>query len=250
MYYYVYDDFVQDKKYERDLSRIENRLADLGIAGKIARLALFKHAGELIIDEVRRGVKTVVAVGDDSTVYKVFQAVAESGATLAVIPFGRENNLARILGIPEGEAACDVIANRLTEKFDIGLINGERFLTGVRFNGINPEIVCDKSFIVTPTEPTAVEVRNLAVGNVASSDDVSDPQDGRLDLVVANKGKGGFWKRRKQAPATVLPLKRFAFDSKRDAVAEVDGRKIRDTRFRVRLDAKKIKVIVGKDRMF
>ena len=159
-------------------------------------------------------------------------------------------SMARILGIPEGEAACDVIANRLTEKFDIGLINGERFLTGVRFNGINPEIVCDKSFIVTPTEPTAVEVRNLAVGNVASSDDVSDPQDGRLDLVVANKGKGGFWKRRKQAPATVLPLKRFAFDSKRDAVAEVDGRKIRDTRFRVRLDAKKIKVIVGKDRMF
>lgn len=250
MYYYVYDDFVQDKKYERDLSRVENRLADLGIAGKIARLALFKHADELIIDEVRRGVKTVVAVGDDSTVHKVFPAVAESGATLGVIPFGKQNSLAQLFGVPEGVGACDVIANRITEKLDLGLINGERFLTGVRFIGVKPEMVCDKSFIVTPTVPTEVEVRNLIAGDIVSSDDIADPKDGKLELVVMNKNKGGLFRRKKNAPATVLPIKRFAFDGKQDAVAEVDGRKVRDARFRIRLDAKKIKVIVGKDRMF
>ncbi|EKD32917.1 MAG: hypothetical protein ACD_76C00116G0003, partial [uncultured bacterium] len=48
MYYYVYDDFVQDKRFEKDLQKIENRLTDLGISGKIARLALFKHADELV----------------------------------------------------------------------------------------------------------------------------------------------------------------------------------------------------------
>ena len=33
MYYYIYDEFVQDQKYEKELLRIENRLADLGLSG-------------------------------------------------------------------------------------------------------------------------------------------------------------------------------------------------------------------------
>ena len=66
-YYYVYDEFVQDPKFERDLAQIETRLTDLGISGKIARLALFRDPTELIRDEVRKGAKTIVAVGNDVT---------------------------------------------------------------------------------------------------------------------------------------------------------------------------------------
>ncbi|KKR89303.1 MAG: hypothetical protein UU36_C0035G0001, partial [Candidatus Uhrbacteria bacterium GW2011_GWE2_41_1153] len=35
MYYYVYDEFIQDPRFERDLALIETRVTDLGIAGKI-----------------------------------------------------------------------------------------------------------------------------------------------------------------------------------------------------------------------
>ena len=44
MYCYVYDEALQDRRFERELAYIETRLTDLGIAGKIARLALFRDA--------------------------------------------------------------------------------------------------------------------------------------------------------------------------------------------------------------
>ncbi len=122
MYYYVYDEFVQDQKYERELAQIESRLTDLGISGKIARLALFRDPEEMIRDEVRKGVKTVIAVGNDVTLRKVIDAVSSLGATLGVIPIGKESNsIAGILGVPSGVAACDTISARIVEEIDLSV---------------------------------------------------------------------------------------------------------------------------------
>ena len=103
MYYYVYDEFVQDPKFERDLALIETRLTDLGIAGKIARLALFRDPKELIRDEIRKGAKTIVAVGNDITLRRVIDAVGDSGVVIGVVPVGKDGNiLSSILGIAVG----------------------------------------------------------------------------------------------------------------------------------------------------
>ena len=67
MYYYIYDSYLAEKKYESTIARIENRLTDLGINGKINRLSFLKNIHQIIGEEVKRGVKTVVVVGSDET---------------------------------------------------------------------------------------------------------------------------------------------------------------------------------------
>jgi len=55
MYHYIYEAFLTDPKFAKQLSAIENRLTDLGIYGSVHRLALFKTMKGTIQDAVRRG---------------------------------------------------------------------------------------------------------------------------------------------------------------------------------------------------
>src|SRR5688572_24564667 len=134
MYYYLYDSFLADRKYERVLAAVETRLTDLGISGKIGRLTPFTNAKGLIRDEVRRGVQTIVVVGNDETVAKVVSGIDEAKLTLGFIPIGTPTSIARSLGIPEGAEACDVLSKRVTQKIDLGSVNGHLFLSQVRMS--------------------------------------------------------------------------------------------------------------------
>ena len=78
MYTYVYDGFVTDKKHEKLLSRVETRLTDLGISGRIERLTMFKDIGEIVADAAAQGCETIVAVGDDGTVGRLIDAVVDA----------------------------------------------------------------------------------------------------------------------------------------------------------------------------
>lgn len=246
MYYYIYDDFVQNKKHEKEVLKIENRLADLGVNGKVARLALFKRADELIFDEVKRGVKTVVVVGNDLTLCKVLDAVVESGVVFGIIPLGKaDNNVAKMLGIPQGADACDVISKRRIEKIDVGKCNGYRFITGIYFPKLKAEMVINKSYILTPVPGGNVQIKNLAINNIVSADQVADPKDGLLEVVVDVAGRWG-----KGGGQTMVPFKRLAFESKDSLTVSFDGHQIRNTKFKIFLDRRKLKVIVGKERMF
>ncbi|MFH1142158.1 MAG: diacylglycerol kinase family protein [Candidatus Uhrbacteria bacterium] len=245
MYYYIYDDFVQDKKHEKELLKIENRLADLGITGKVARLALFKRADELILDEVKHGVKTVVIVGNDQTLCKVLSAVVESGVVFGIIPLGKSNNIAKMMGVPEGADACNVISKRLIEKIDVGKCNGYRFITGIPFPKLKAEMVIDQSYILTPVSGGNVVVRNLGVGEVITNKQVADPKDGQLEVLVDVAGRWG-----KKGGQSKVIFKRLAFETKDPITVSFDGHQIRNNKFKILLDRKKLKVIVGKDRMF
>ncbi|MEK7615408.1 MAG: diacylglycerol kinase family protein, partial [Patescibacteria group bacterium] len=172
MYCYLYDEFIQEnKRFERELLLIENRLTDLGIAGKISRLALFRNAEEMIRDEIDRGVQTVVVLGNDDTVRKVLDVISESDVVLGVIPFGPKNELARLLGIPQGVAACDVLSARRVEKIDMGTINGRKFITGISVPNFKAELMCnDGSYRIVATSAANLEIQNLA--------EVANPCDG------------------------------------------------------------------------
>ena len=73
--------------------------------------------------------ETVVVMSGDGLIGQVGGALAESGATLGILPGGRGNDLARVLGIPSQiDAAADVLAAATTREIDVGEINGKRFL--------------------------------------------------------------------------------------------------------------------------
>jgi YegS/Rv2252/BmrU family lipid kinase len=73
--------------------------------------------------------ETCVVMSGDGLIGQVGGVLAGTGAPLGVIPGGRGNDLARVLGIPtEVESAVAVLAAARTREIDVGEVNGERFL--------------------------------------------------------------------------------------------------------------------------
>ena len=249
MYYYVYDEFVQDPRFERELSLIETRVTDLGIAGKIARLALFRNAAELIRDEIKKGAETIVAVGNDLTLRKVIDATVDAGIALAIIPLGNgtTNRIADMLGVPQGLAACDILSARIIEELDIGSLNAKRFINSVT---ITPsaalEIICDGKFKLTPLKKGAIEVRNLAL-----ADDVvraANPTDGKLEIVLRLSERS--WFGRKKTSASIVPVKQATIISKKPMVLSIDGEPFEAKELLIKTIPKQLRIITGKKRKF
>jgi len=70
-----------------------------------------------------------VVMSGDGLVGQVGGALAGRGATMGILPGGRGNDLARVLGIPADLAgAVDVLADGRTREIDVGEVNGRRFL--------------------------------------------------------------------------------------------------------------------------
>jgi YegS/Rv2252/BmrU family lipid kinase len=87
------------------------------------------HARELGVEAASRG-ETVVALSGDGMVGVLADALrGVPGAVLGVLPGGRGNDLARVLGIAEDAvAACETIAHGLPRPVDLGVV--ERADTG------------------------------------------------------------------------------------------------------------------------
>ena len=70
-----------------------------------------------------------VVMSGDGLLGAVGGALAGTGTPMGIIPGGRGNDLARVLGIPkEPEGAVEVLAAAHTREIDVGEANGRRFL--------------------------------------------------------------------------------------------------------------------------
>jgi YegS/Rv2252/BmrU family lipid kinase len=73
--------------------------------------------------------ETTLVLSGDGLVGQVGGALADTDSTMGVLPGGRGNDLARVLGIPtDPEGAVAVVAGGATRRIDVGEINGTRFL--------------------------------------------------------------------------------------------------------------------------
>jgi diacylglycerol kinase family enzyme len=258
MYYYIYDGFLADNKYDRVLAAIETRLTDLGISGKIGRLSPFTNARGLIRDETRRGVKTIVAVGNDETVAKVIEGIGDAKIILGLIPIGPSNLIAQSLGIPEGAEACDVLSKRLTQKIDLGMVNGRFFLSSVRIPRAKLTIEGDGNYrISTPAMDCEVTVSNLRSGDLIEENRVGghspgDPMDGFLDTLIKPKKTGMWGGLHKEAgvPSSIIPLRRMNIVSEEPFSVLADGRPFTNNRLTIEVVPDRLKVITGRERAF
>ncbi len=246
MYCYLYDTFTQDREHERTLTAIEHRITDLGLQGKIVRLALFRDPVEALRREVAGGVKTVVCVGNDDTVRRVLDVAVETGVAVAVLPVGDGNVLARVFGIPVGVEACDVLSQRIIETLDVGVVNGKRFLSGVRIERGQPRVRSERGYSVLAAREAPVEVRNLCTTPPSTSDDIANPFDGCLDVVIHTTTRKGL---RRQEHQSCVPLDHVTIEYDAPVVAQIDGEPMEATMFDVAVQPKAFKVIVGRERM-
>lgn len=252
MYLYLYDSFLNNKKYGNLLAKIETRLTDLGVGGKIFRLSPLRNTGELLNDEIKNGVKTVIVVGNDKSFTEVINVAAKLDVTLGIIPVGANNTIAKMLGIGSPNEATDIIASRILERMDLGKANGVYFLSNISVPGGQVTIECENKFRLTPHRQDLISICNLRP--LSSSlpsrlDGHFNPRDGLLEILVQPAGKG-FFKRHAAAQSSIVPFKEIAIRSRESIPILTDGKKVLKTPVTVKIVPKKLRVIVGKNRMF
>lgn len=98
-----------------------------------------KHGTELARKAAEAGAYAVVAVGGDGSVNDIVAGLADTDTTLAIIPKGSGNGMARTIGIPLKEyAAIEVINKGKISLIDVGFANGKPFISnaGVAFDAL------------------------------------------------------------------------------------------------------------------
>ncbi len=250
MYFYIYDQFVQEKKYQSTIAKIENRLTDLEIQGKIGRLNLLNNPDDLVKKAIQNGATTIVAVGDDLTVSKIINILTNfSDVCLGIIPIGRNLKIARTLGINSPIDACNILASRIIKKMDIGRVNDIFFLSQVELTGGHITIKCDDKYSIELQDEHLINIYNF---NYWTDDHIANPTDGLLEMVLMKK--------RRSLNLPFLPNKNnfSLFYNKKIKIkhtdkpieAKIDDQRIIKTPITVSIAEKQIKVIVGKDRAF
>ncbi len=107
-------------------------LQDL-LAGALgsAELILTKKSGDAGEEAGRPGADCIVAVGGDGTVNEIANGMRDAGPTLAILPMGTANVVARELGIPrDPQAVAKMIVEHHVREMDVGVTDGKRFLLG------------------------------------------------------------------------------------------------------------------------
>lgn len=120
--------FAAGGRTARALAGVQRTLDLHGLAYRTETTRSLEHARELArgageADEV------AVAFGGDGLVGAVAGALAHTEGILGVLPGGRGNDFARVLGIPlEPEAACSVLATGVVRKLDLGQADTKTFI--------------------------------------------------------------------------------------------------------------------------
>lgn len=120
------------------LPRVEQALDAARVTFRVQRTKGLEHGVEQALRAVEAGEVPVVMSGD-GLVGAVGGAMAGSETPLGIVPGGRGNDLARVLGIPEEpERAVATILAGHSRRIDVGEANGKRFL-GIASVGFDSE---------------------------------------------------------------------------------------------------------------
>lgn len=241
MYLYLYGTPTADHAYASVVADIETRITDQGMQGRVGRLGPLRSAIELITSARKGGVKTVVAVGDDRTIAETVNALmAFPELTLGIVPVGNNNRIGKLLGIPSGGDAVDVLAARKIETVDVGKMNNYYFLTSAEIRGAEPlALECDDRFTVAPRGAATLTINNLGPD--------SQCQDGSLDAIFETDVRQSWWSR--QSQRSIVPVQHAR-------ITGTGGTALAEGYFPVKLPAtvdiipQALRIIVGRDRVF
>jgi YegS/Rv2252/BmrU family lipid kinase len=110
------------------LPRLEAALDERRVPFRVVRTKSLEHGVAKALRAVEAGELPVVVSGD-GMIGAIGGAMAGGDTPLGIVPVGRGNDLARVLGIPtEPEAAIEIVLAGGTRTIDVGEANGHRFL--------------------------------------------------------------------------------------------------------------------------
>jgi YegS/Rv2252/BmrU family lipid kinase len=110
------------------LPQVERALSERGVEHRTVFTSGLEHGCAEAARAAGAGEIPIVMSGD-GLIGQVGGVLAGAGVPMGIIPGGRGNDLARVLGIPdEIEGAAALIAAGATREIDIGEVDGKRFL--------------------------------------------------------------------------------------------------------------------------
>ena len=110
------------------LPQLEGALRGRELAYRLVVTTGLEHGVEQAMAAAAQGEIPVVMSGD-GLIGQIGGALVGARVPLGVIPGGRGNDFARVVGIPTGiPEAVDLIATGSTRSIDVGEVNGRRFL--------------------------------------------------------------------------------------------------------------------------
>ena len=122
----------------RRLPAVTAELDLLGAGYRVVETRDIEHAQEAAGEAVGAG-ETVATLGGDGFVRPIAGVIAGGPGTLAVLPGGRGNDFARVLGIPsDPEGAARVAVNGAERMLDLAEVNGTPFI-GIASLGFDSE---------------------------------------------------------------------------------------------------------------
>ena len=247
---YVYDEMLADRKFERPLSFLETGLAQRGMEGKVTRLAMFRHAREMVMDLAKQGVKNIVFVGNDKTLEKVMWFLPDVDVTIGYIPLDHPSKIAALLGIPLGQESVDVLAARLVETIDVGRIEERYFLTEVTLPITTACLEIEGNYRLQAIGGGAIAIRNLGAPTQTGMCS-ADPKDGWLEGVIQKKIDVKGMRRLMHSvelSETKIHFKHGKIISQESIDVFVDGQLLQGHTFTISIVPKRMRIITGRHR--
>jgi YegS/Rv2252/BmrU family lipid kinase len=110
------------------LPKVEQALDERRAVFRVQRTKGLEHGVRQALGAIEAGEIPVVVSGD-GLVGAIGGAMAGAETPLGIVPGGRGNDLARVLGIPDDpEQAVEMLLAGETRRIDVGEVNGKRFL--------------------------------------------------------------------------------------------------------------------------
>lgn len=283
MYYYILNPASGGGRINKIQDRLKTRLKELGIAGEFVKSIGEGDATKLAAMGIRKGYKTIVAVGGNGTINEVINGVGKSEVAVGIIPIGDKNELAKSLGIPDWQTACNILAARKIETLDIGRVGKSYFITSVDI-GFEAEMAEKKpaetslihktmyykkalswSSKFKPQKATLnlndeyivdTDFFNIKVTNSRVSDRKKEGTKSTLDVLVTGKMSSlnslkyivnpDNLKQEKKPDLSLFRTKRVIINTAKPASVAVDGKVLYKTPVLCEISNRKLKIIVAR----
>lgn len=253
---YIYDSYVNKKKYSSTIARVETRVTDLGLNGKIIRLGMMSNLRDSLDTEIKNGAKTIVIVGNSKLYNQAVNMVAgiiknssiDYRIPIGFIPVGKKDNeIADYLGISLEENACDTLSARRVEQVNLGLINDYYFLSKVVITTKNTTLEIDQNYSIEISKPGEIGVVNLSGQNKEVGD--GSTAGNSLELYVKTKSSKKFLPMGAKTDKSIFAFKELRIINPKIPVIADESIEI-NTPATIKNSHQKISLIVGKGRRF
>lgn len=236
---FIYDAFLD--KYKKKVRIIEEKLNELKLQGKIIYLKDIKNLKDSINNEIQMGAKTIITVGNNETVNKVVNVLANISeeTPIAIIPVGKNNSIAESLGILNEKDACCILSSRRIEKVKLAQASSTFFINNVRIKNKGTKIQVDNSYEISTQNSGECFIFNLPPQKQLFDHIKIDPQDEILNIYIESGSKN----------KTHFLSKNIEIKNEREKLILDDSTEI-SCPSQISVSDKSVNFIVGKDRKF